>query len=62
MDFEAVKKKLAEAFAATQNLEVKPTRNNVDMLSVIMRDLDDAYAIIENTERDAEATAEKKEE
>lgn len=61
MDFETIKQKLSEAFNATQNLELQPTKRNVDLLSIIMNNLSEAFGIIENTQRDAE-TAEKKEE
>lgn len=68
MDFETIKQKLAETYAAVENLNIQPTKGNVDMLSVIMNNLSEAFNIIENTQRDAEsaqkdaATAEKKEE
>ena len=51
MDIGSVKQKLAEAFAATQNLQIQPTKQNVDMLSIIMRNLDEAFAELESAER-----------
>lgn len=47
MDKEKAKGKLAEAFAATQNLQIQPTKNNVELLTIIMRDLDEVFAMIE---------------
>ena len=63
MDFEAVKQKLAEAFNAAQNLELQPTKHNVDILSVIMRNLDESYAILMAAQNaPAEPTEEKEKE
>lgn len=62
MDFEAVKQKLAEAFNATQNLELQPTKHNVDLLSVIMRNLDESFGILMTAQNAPEPTEEKEKE
>ena len=62
MNFEAIKNKLADAFAATQNLELQPTKHNVDLLSTIMNSLSEAFNGIESMEKDAAEKEETKEE
>ena len=62
MDFENVKQKLSDAYTAVQNLQIQPIKGNIDLLSAILNNLGEAFAIIENTERDAKSAEEKKEE
>lgn len=62
MNFEAIKQKLVDAFSATQNLELQPTKHNVDLLSAIMNSLSEAFDGIESMGKDAAAKEETKEE
>ena len=47
MDKEVAKNKLAEAYAAVQNLQIQPTKTNIELLTIIMRNLDETFAMIE---------------
>ena len=50
MNYEELKQKLAEAFAATQNLQLQPSKTNVDLLALILRNLDEVYGEIKEAE------------
>lgn len=62
MDFEKVKTKLAEAYNATQNLQIQPTKDNIDILSLIMHNLDEAFGMLEEAQAEAAAKEEEKKE
>lgn len=62
MDFASVKQKLAEAYTATQNLELQPTKHNVDILSSILSNLDESYSELAKAEAEASAKTEETEE
>ena len=47
MDIEKAKIRLAETFTLVQNLQLQPTKHNVDILSTIMRNLDEAFGELE---------------
>lgn len=57
MDYEKAKHALAEAFAAAQQLDIQPTKKNVDILGLIYSRMDDAFEIIDRAQAE-----EKKEE
>lgn len=61
MDFEAVKERLAEAYTAVQNLQIQPTKVNVELLSQIMRNLDESYAALEKAQSTDAAGAKEEE-
>ena len=58
MDRNKAKNKLAEAFAAVQNLQIQPTQTNVELLSIIMKNLDNVFAMLEQEDTDGNADSE----
>lgn len=51
MEYGTMKTRLAEAYAATQNLQIQPTKHNIDLLTVILRNLDAVFTEIEKGEK-----------
>ena len=61
MDFEKAKEKLVQAFSALQNLQIQPTKNNVEILTLVMNNIDEVYGFIDSIKIE-DKEEEKKEE
>lgn len=64
MNFDSAKEKLSEAFTAAQNLQIQPTKPNVDCLSTILDNLSTVFEFLEQLKQEKadRATIEEKKE
>ena len=61
MDFNGAKDKLAEAFSVMQNLQVQPTKPNVDIISLVLNNLEAVFNFLNGEQAKVPEEEEKKE-
>ena len=62
MNYEEMKQQLAEVYSAAQQLQIQPTRQNVEIIGLILKNLDAVYGALCAEQQKAAATTEEKQE